>query len=138
MDHLQKNEWFQNDHGAKVMNQHKPHRKLNCIKKVHGIAKVGLAFQEIRRSIQMFTVNSYDSGWNNPRKTVRIEKSQRNCVPPWNCVASHVFGKSWEIIGAWLGSDVASPVQLCLSPVDYHLFRSFQNTVSNIHKWRWP
>ena len=40
---------------------------------------------------------------------------------------SHIFSNTYEIIGAWLGSDVASPIHPDLTPSDYHLFRNLQN-----------
>ena len=41
----------------------------------------------------------------------RIGKSQRNRVSP-QCEVPHIFSNTYETIGARLGSDVASPVQI--------------------------
>ena len=66
-------------------------------------------------------------GGSNQREKARIGKPQRNRVPPGQCEASHIFSNTYETIGAWLGSDVASPYSPDLAPSDYHLFRSLQN-----------
>ena len=37
------------------------------------------------------------------RKAARIDKSKRCYIPSWRCKATHIFGHSAKIIGAWLG-----------------------------------
>ena len=37
------------------------------------------------------------------RKAAWIDKSKRYCIPSWQCKATHIFGHSAKIIGAWLG-----------------------------------
>ena len=75
---------FKNDDGQSVINHHKQHRKLNCIKKDYAVCLMGLercgiflsCLQETKRLIQMSTVVSW-TNW--------TQRSMKN-------------GQNWSII----------------------------------------
>ena len=95
--------------------------KLNCIEKrsrcqFGGITKVLCilsCFQttESNDQLRCLPPTNCEIGGSNQREKIRISKSQRNRVPPWQCEVSNIFSKTYETIGARLGIDVASPIQ---------------------------
>ena len=112
---------IERNHGPSMMNLHKPYQKLSCIKKrsccqFSGTTKVLCilsCFQttEPNDQLRCFLPTTCEIEGSNQREKAKIGKSQRNRVPPGQREASHIFSNTYETIGAWLGSDVASPIQ---------------------------
>ena len=110
---------FENDHGPSVMNHHKQHRKLNCIKKrlcclLGAIGKVLYLFELLPRNQ---TINS-DVYCRQPNKLNAAFKEKRpelvnrdRCnFSRWQRYTIHFFSHSPKIIKYWLECDVTSTI----------------------------
>ena len=108
------------DGGAGYVNQLEQHQKLVFVEKrfcyqFGGIDK-GIVYFELlplNRTInsvvyieQLTKLNKLKKSW---KKAARIDKSKR-CIPSSQCKATHIFGHSAKIIGAWLGCFATSTI----------------------------
>ena len=122
-----KRSWSKHDEPAQTISKAELHQKRLCCQ-FGGITKVLCilsCFQTTERSTQMFTAKNV---WNWRKQSKR--KGQ-NWQIAKEYEASHIFSNTYETIRAWLGSDVASPIQ----PRPCSIGLSFTSKFIKLLKW---